>query len=204
MSNSVVNPGPVSQLHTDFATSPVTNSAPHGTFRQHAKSFSTRSLLFAPCPGLLMPMGGGYAEVLPGFGQALFARARGTTVCVTIVPASFGSNAFAISSPERAQHLACAERRRQMIEQALNAAAPSGVTCNVALAPIFVRCDAEDEANLHYFGPEVDGVFLLGGDQAVAMRVLQGTPAEAAIDAMAEVIDRSLWTRHAGARATVT
>ena len=180
MSNSVLNPGSVSQPHAGFATSP----APYGTFEQHPKSFSTRSLLFAPFPGLLIPMGGGYAEVLPGFGQALVARARGTTVCVTIVPASFGSNAFAISSPERAEHLACAERRRQMIEQALKAAAPSGVTCDVALAPIFVRGDAEDEANLHYFGPEVDGVFLLGGDQAVAMRVLHGTPAEAAIDAI--------------------
>ena len=130
-----------------------------------------------------MPMGGGYAEVLPGFAEALFARAGSTHVCVTLVPASFGSNAFAISESERAQHMACAERRRQMIEVALRTAA-EGMACDVALAPIFVRDDAEDAANLRYFSPEVDAVFLLGGDQAVAMRVLQGTPVEAAIAAI--------------------
>ncbi len=180
MSNPLSNPGSVSQLHADFTSI----SATSGTFKQPTKSFSTRSLLFAPFGGLLMPMGGGYAEVLPGFAEALFARAGNTNVCVTIVPASFGSNAFAISSSERAHHLACAERRRQMIELAVSVAAPAGMTCDVALAPIFVRDDAEAEENLRYFGPEVDAVFLLGGDQAVAMRVLRGTPAEAAITAI--------------------
>ena len=184
MFNTVFNPGFVSQLPADSTPNSVSTSAFSGTFKQPATLFSTRSLLLAPCQGLLIPMGGGYDEVLPGFGQVLFARVRDTNVCVTIVPASFSSSAFAISPAERAQHLACAERRRQMIELALNAAAPSGVTCNVALAPIFVRDDAEDESNLAYFGPEVDAVFLLGGDQAVAMRVLHGTPAEAAIDAI--------------------
>ncbi len=177
MSNPLSNPGSVSQLHADFT--PI--SATSGTFKQPTKSFSTRPLLFAPFGGLLMPMGGGYAEVLPGFAQALFARAGSTNVYVTIVPASFGSNAYAISAPERAQHLAGAERRRQMIERALRAAAPDGMTCDVALAPIFVRDDADAEDNLRYFGAEVDAVFLLGGDQAVAMRVLRGTQAEAAI-----------------------
>ena len=131
-----------------------------------------------------MPMGGGYAEVLPGFAAALFTRALNTRVCVTIIPAAFGSNAFAISAWEREQHLAGADRRRQMIEQVLQAAAPQGMTCDVALAPIFVRQDAEDEANLRFFGPEVDAVFLLGGDQAVAMRVLRATPVEAALAAV--------------------
>lgn len=135
-------------------------------------------------PGLLLPMGGGYAEVLPGFARALFARALNRRVYVTVVPASFGSNAFAISEWEREQHMAGAERRRQMIELVLQAAAPQGVTSVVALAPIFVRQDAEDEANLRFFGPEVDAVFLLGGDQAVAMRVLCATPVEAALTAV--------------------
>ncbi len=129
-------------------------------------------------------MGGGYAEVLPGFARALFARARTTRVCVTVVPASFASNALAIPLKERDQHLAGAERRRQMIALALQAAAPAGVTCDVALAPIFVRDDAKAEANLRFFGPDTDAVFLLGGDQAVAMRVLQGTPVEAALEAI--------------------
>ncbi|MFN8469943.1 MAG: cyanophycinase [Caldilineaceae bacterium] len=190
MSNSIPSPVPDSQLSAD----PTSNF----TVKSAAKSFSTRALLFppfsasralverfrAPVPKLLMPMGGGYAEVLQGFAEALFIRADGTNVRVTVVPASFGSNPFAISESERAQHMACAERRRQMIESALRAAAPKGMTCDVALAPIFVRGEAQDEANLRYFGSEVDAVFLLGGDQAVAMRVLQGTAVEAAIDAI--------------------
>jgi cyanophycinase len=136
---------------------------------------------FLPAQGLLLPMGGGYAEVLPGVAHTLFERAPGNCAHVTVVPASFSTDARAIAGRERGQNLADAERRRQAIEASLQAAAPEGRTCRVRLAPIFVRKDAEDWANLRFFGREVDAVFLLGGDQAVAMGVLHGTPVERAL-----------------------
>ena len=134
-------------------------------------------------------MGGGYAEVLPGLARSIYERAQakgpqGACVNVTVVPASFSSNAHAISPTEREQNLHDAERRRLAIETSLRAAAPAGMTCNVALAPILVRKDAENKAYLRYFGREVTVVFLLGGDQSVAMRVLGGTAVEGALRAV--------------------
>ena len=49
------------------------------------------------------------------------------------------------------------------------------------LVPICTRADAENERNLLLFGPDLNGAFLLGGDQAVAMQVLAGTPVEEAL-----------------------
>lgn len=47
-----------------------------------------------------------------------------------------------------------------------------------------MHADAEDAANLQYFGADVDAVFILGGDQAIAMQVLAGTPVEDALAAL--------------------
>jgi cyanophycinase len=139
---------------------------------------------FATKRGLLLPMGGGYAEVLPGLARSIYARAQGSCVHVTVVPASFSTDAYAISKREREQNLQDAEHRRLAIEISLRAAAPAGMRCDVALAPIFVRDDAENKANLRYFDRRVDAVFLLGGDQSVAMRVLRGTRVERALQAL--------------------
>jgi cyanophycinase len=129
-------------------------------------------------------MGGGYAEVLPGVAESLFARAQAACVNVTVVPASFSTDPYAISARERAQNLLDAERRCGALEASLQALAPPGVTCRVVLAPIFVRGDAQSKTSLRHFGRDVHAVFLLGGDQSVAMRVLRGTPVEDALRAL--------------------
>jgi cyanophycinase len=51
------------------------------------------------------------------------------------------------------------------------------VTCRATIAPIFTRADAALPANLAAFGPAT-AVFMLGGDQTVAMAALAATPAE--------------------------
>ncbi len=153
----------------------------------------TLSLLLQPLPaqaqpaaggGLLVPVGGGYSDVYPGIVAAMLDRAQNRQVRITVVPASYSSNAERISAGERTQNLQDAERRRVEIEAACGRAAPAGVTCTAEIAPIFVRADAEDVRNLRYFESGVTAVFLLGGDQAIAMQVLAGTPVEKALAAL--------------------
>ncbi|HTP09209.1 MAG TPA: cyanophycinase, partial [Anaerolineae bacterium] len=54
-------------------------------------------------------------------------------------------------------------------------------TCSATLASIFTRSDAEDPAALKYFTQDLSAIFILGGDQAIAMQVLSGTPVEEAM-----------------------
>jgi len=51
----------------------------------------------------------------------------------------------------------------------------------LVLAPVLVRADAFLEANLDLVTDGLDGIFVLGGDQDVAMEVVNNTPFEAAL-----------------------
>lgn len=131
--------------------------------------------------GLLVPVGGGYADVYPGIVASLLERNDDGAVNVTVLPTTYSTNAEAITQAEFERNMADAERRRFELEAACQRAAPPQVTCKATIAPIFTRADAEEESNLAYFTDEVDGVFILGGDQTVAMAALVGTPVEAAL-----------------------
>ena len=132
-------------------------------------------------PEVLLPAGGGYADIFDGILAAILQRETGDTVNISVLPATYATNAFEITEEERAQNIEDADVRRSQIEEACLEVAPEGVTCVATTAPIFVRADAEDPANLALFGADVDGVFILGGDQAIAMQVLAGTPVESAL-----------------------
>jgi cyanophycinase len=58
---------------------------------------------------------------------------------------------------------------------------PEGVTCDVQTTPIFTRSDAENPDNIAYFTDDVGAVYILGGDQTIAMQVMADTPVEAAL-----------------------
>lgn len=143
-----------------------------------------RTLHAQSSDGLLVPVGGGYADVYPGVVAAFLARAQGDTVRLTVLPTTYSSNPDAITDAEQEMNLRDAERRRFELEEACKRAAPDGVTCVATIAPIFTRADAEDPANLAYFADNVTGVFVLGGDQGVAMQVLANSPVEEAIAAL--------------------
>ena len=56
--------------------------------------------------------------------------------------------------------------------------------CSATLLPIFTRADAENPAYAARFDdPAVDGGFILGGDQDLAMEAMAGTPLETAMAA---------------------
>ena len=88
-----------------------------------------------------------------------------------------------MSSGLRNTNLTLADNRRGQIEAACLAVVPSGETCHVVLAPVLVRGRMPSlEANPQPRDPDgLDGIFVLGGDQDVAMEVVNNTPFEAAL-----------------------
>jgi len=130
---------------------------------------------------LLIPIGGGYSDVYAGFSQAVLANAQDNRVQILVLPTAYASNPLAISEAERQVNLRDAEERRFQIEEACKRAAPANITCTASLVPVFTRADAEDPANAALFDAPPTAVFILGGDQTVAMQALAGTPLEQAL-----------------------
>jgi cyanophycinase len=134
-----------------------------------------------PVQKLLMPIGGGYSDIYAGFSAAAVAHSRDGLVKILVLPVAYATNPEKITEAERKDNLQAAENRRYEIEEACKRAAPESITCQAVLAPIFTRSDAVDLENLAFFESQYSAAFILGGDQTVAMRVLQGTPFEAAL-----------------------
>jgi cyanophycinase len=134
-----------------------------------------------PPTKLLMPIGGGYSDIYAGFSETVVTRAIKNTVKILVLPIPYATNPESISEAERAENTRAAEERRFQIEEACKRAAPPGVTCFATLAPIFVHADAEIAAISKYFPPDLTAVFILGGDQTIAMQVIINTPVEQAL-----------------------
>ena len=130
---------------------------------------------------LLIPMGGGYADLYPGLMKQILARAAGKTVRIIVLPTPYTSNPDAITDAERETNLKDAERRRFEIQEACKRYAPAAVTCVAEIAPIFTREDARRPQNLALFAGAVNAVFILGGDQGAAMQVIADSPLEQAL-----------------------
>lgn len=137
---------------------------------------------------LFIPIGGGYADTFAGVFAAARARDRDDRLTVIVLPVTYASSAGSISDEERAQNLADADERRAQLETACREQAAEDATCAVSLAPVFTRADAEDPANVTLLAEDsdLDVVFILGGDQIIAMQALAGTPLEAALAAAYE------------------
>ena len=136
------------------------------------------SALAQDSPGLLIPIGGGYADIYGGFSQAAVANARNGQVNILILAPTYSTNPDQISEAERQTNIKDAEERRFQVEEACKRAAPPDVTCKATLAPIFTRSDASNPTHLSLFADDLAAVFILGGDQTVAMQILANTPAE--------------------------
>jgi cyanophycinase-like exopeptidase len=130
---------------------------------------------------LLIPIGGGYEQIYAGFSAAAVANDRQGYINILVLPITFASNPDSITAVERQNHLRRAEQRRLQIEQACKQAAPAGMVCSAALAPILTRSDALDPNALQYFQGDLSAVFILDGDQTTAMPVINGTPVEVAL-----------------------
>jgi cyanophycinase len=129
----------------------------------------------------LIPIGGGYSDIYAGFSKEAVANAKDKQVNILVLPVAYSTNAQTISDAERAAYVSDAEERRFQIEEACKRAAPADYTCTATLAPIFTHSDAADPKSLKYFANDLSAIFMLGGDQTVAMDVLIGTPLEQAL-----------------------
>jgi len=118
----------------------------------------------------------------------LFARQaaqRDTSghVVILVIPITYSLNAYETKSGERNKNTTLAEARTQLAEDACNVVKAPEQTCDAQLVPVLIRDDAFLQSNVDMFTPDVDGMFVLGGDQTVAMQVVAGTPVEAAMTA---------------------
>ncbi|MGH8191505.1 MAG: cyanophycinase, partial [Rhodanobacteraceae bacterium] len=135
-------------------------------------------------PGSFVPIGGGYTQAsLKGFARVVVNAAPGRDIKILVVPTAYGDN-----PNERQANLQLARNRTALIQSACGAVlqAPA-MRCTAQLVPLLDRADALNRDNSALFSaPDVAGVFFLGGDQDVAMRVMAGSPVESAMQAAHE------------------
>ena len=126
-----------------------------------------------------VPIGSGYSsETLQLFAHAAVQRDTNGQVDILVIPITFATDPFHITNGERQQNLTLADNRRSLVESACNAVKLSSQTCRAVLAPVLVRDDAYLQSNLDLFPAELDGMYILGGDQTIAMQVVANTPFE--------------------------
>lgn len=126
-----------------------------------------------------IPIGSGYnADTLQRFAQAAAARDTNGAVDILVIPITFGTDAYNTTNGERQKNLDLANTRRGQVENACNAVKAAGQTCRAVLAPVLIRSDAYLQGNLDLFVPDIDGMYILGGDQTIAMQVVANTPFE--------------------------
>ncbi|NTU75061.1 MAG: cyanophycinase, partial [Anaerolineaceae bacterium] len=130
---------------------------------------------------ILIPIGGGYSDVYAGYMATVVKRAVAGKVKILVLPATYSTNPITITHAERQVNIRDAEARRYEIQEACKRAAPADVTCTAVLIPVFTREDADNLDNIKEFTPDLTAVFILGGDQTVAMRAIIGTKVEQAL-----------------------
>ena len=131
-----------------------------------------------------VPIGSGYSsDTLQLFARAAVQQDTDGVVELLVIPITFATDAFHISNGERQQNLTLADNRRGLVESACNAVRLPAQTCHVVLAPVLVRDDAFLPGNLALFPAQLDGMYILGGDQTIAMQVVANTPFEASMAA---------------------
>jgi cyanophycinase len=133
----------------------------------------------APVTRTLLPIGSGYTEsTLQRFSFGAFQRDTTGNVVILVLPITFATDPIVISAKERRDNLALADVRRRQVEAACNAVKRPNQSCHATLAPILVRADAYLQSNLDLFTADLDGIYILGGDQTIAMQVVADTPTE--------------------------
>ena len=126
-----------------------------------------------------VPIGSGYSTAtLQLFAREAVQHDTDGTVEILVIPITFATDPFNITNGERQQNLTLADNRRGLVENACNVVKLSNQTCHVVLAPVLVRSDADLPGNLALFDVALDGMYILGGDQTIAMQVVANTEFE--------------------------
>ena len=132
----------------------------------------------------LVPIGAGYeADTLELFAAQAAAHDSDGVVTIRVLPITYHVRPDAIGGLVRRQNLELAAERAEQIREACEAVTAAEQTCSATVVDIQIRPDALDPARVAQLGPEVDGFYILGGDQTVGMQVVANTPTEAALAA---------------------
>jgi len=127
----------------------------------------------------LIPVGSDYTpETLQRFALAAAQRDTNGVVDLLVIPITYGTDAYSTTNGERQKNLTLADGRRSQIEAACNVVKAANQTCRAVLAPVLIRSDAYLQSNLDLFVPDMDGMYILGGDQTIGMEVVANTPFE--------------------------
>lgn len=132
----------------------------------------------------LVPIGAGYEEeTLERFAAEAAARDTDGVVTIRVLPITYARDPYAIGGQYRRENMELAEYRAGQIEEACMVVAAPGQTCVATALDMQIRKDAMNPDLVAQLGLDVDGYYILGGDQTIAMLVIANTPAEAAITA---------------------
>lgn len=132
-----------------------------------------------PVARTFVPIGSGYGSTtLQRFAQAAAQHDTTGNIYLLVLPITYGTDPYSTSNGERNKNITLADTRRAQIEAACNAVKRADQTCRAVLAPILVRSDAYLQSNLDLFTADLDGIYILGGDQTIAMLVVANTPTE--------------------------
>jgi cyanophycinase len=142
----------------------------------------TPAITSAATISTFVPIGAGYAaDTLEQFAAEAAAVDTSGEVSILVLPITYGVDPLAMSNGLRNKNLTLADSRRGQIEDACLAVIPADDTCDVVLAPVLVRDDAYNPDNVALVKLGLDGIYVLGGDQVVAMQVVANTPLETAL-----------------------
>jgi cyanophycinase-like exopeptidase len=122
-----------------------------------------------------------YTRMFQGLAPEATARAVEGVVKVLVLPIALSPNPEFLTPIQKTDILRVAESRFFHVKEACQLAMPANFTCQASMAPLYVRTDALDPVMLDYFAQQWSMIFILSGDPATAMEVIQGTPVEAAL-----------------------
>ncbi len=135
----------------------------------------------------LVPIGSDYQpDTLQLFAGEAAHHSSNADVHILVIPITYSLSAESTTKSERKKNLTLADHRRSQVEDACNVVKADGQTCRAQLVPVLIRDDAEAFDPTGYFEPDLDGMFVLGGDQTVAMNAVHDTPLEDAMTAAFE------------------
>ncbi len=138
----------------------------------------------------LVPIGGDYTTLsLEQFSLVAAQHADDGVVDLLVAPSSYGND-----PDELAENTELAQERTDQLDAACDAAvADLEMTCNATLLHLFMRSQTEGPEGQAAIGllddAATDGVFILGGDQGIAMEVLANSGVE---DAMTRAYTRGV------------
>jgi cyanophycinase-like exopeptidase len=130
----------------------------------------------------LVPIGSDYqADTLQLFAREAAQRSADDEVHILVLPITYSLSADSTTKSERKKNLSFADNRRNQVNDACLAVKSATQSCFTELVPVLVRSDAVAFDPAPYFTADLDGMYVLGGDQTVAMNLVHDTPLEAAM-----------------------